>query len=268
MMYDCRRTREFLGLYLDNELDAVPTQRVATHLSACASCPRELEILRSESELLARSIKSVAHDTERLRASIEAAIAGRRLSWWPERALPRLPKWAIATACALVLALPILLYMPGRMGLIGASPLYSAAADNHRTCIEESEKPDWARSHAAIESLQASFLDQMGRAPMQIGDDFRLARARVCDLDGKKFLHLVYVKREGGEASLFVGRSLGRLPSGDRSVTLDDHAVQLTDVANLHITSTQVGECLLMAASNAEGEAAKMLLGALAGIRP
>lgn len=266
MKYDCQRTREFLGLYLDNELEAVPTQRVAAHLSTCAPCQRELDLLRSEAELLAHSIKSVEYDTERLRASIEAAIAGRQSGWWPERLLPRLPKWAIATASALILAVSILLYLPGRMGLIGASPLYSAAADNHWTCIEESEKSDWARSQAEIVSLQASFLDQMGRAPVQIGD-FRLARARVCDLDEKKFLHLVYVDREGRAASLFFGRNLGLPPPGDQTVTLGGHIVHMTGVANLHITSTQVGERLLIAASNSEGEAATMLLNVLAVIR-
>lgn len=267
MIYDCQRTGEFLGLYLDNELDAVPTQRVAAHLSTCPSCRRELELLRSETELLVRSIKSVEYDTEKLRASIKSATVGRRGSRWPRLMLPRVPQWAVATACAFVVAVVVLFYLTGRMAIIGASPLYSAAADNHRTCIEESEKPDWARTESAIDTLRTPFPGQLFQPPHRIGSDLTLARARICELHGKNFLHLVYVSRDGTEASVFVGRNEGLLPQGDQDVTLGNYAIQLTEVANLHIASTQVGECLMIAASNAEDGAAMMLLDAATGIR-
>ncbi|MCA1607205.1 MAG: zf-HC2 domain-containing protein, partial [Acidobacteria bacterium] len=62
-MFDCQKTREFIDLYLDNELESVPTKHLAEHLERCAECRREFDLVRSQNELLAGSIRDVLYDT-------------------------------------------------------------------------------------------------------------------------------------------------------------------------------------------------------------
>jgi anti-sigma factor RsiW len=266
-MYDCRKTREFLELYLDSELEAVPTQHVAAHLGRCASCRRELEILRSQNELLTRSVKSVEYDTRSLRASIEAATTGRRRFRLPGRVLPRLPAWSIVSASVVIVAVAALLFLPGLIGVTVADPLYRAAADNHRACVADPAAPDWVRSRPAIDGLAASYLGGKRQAPATIGG-YRLTHARVCRLHGEDFLHLVYETREGREASLFIGRwRHDGLPAGERSITFDGQTVQIAHTSDLHVTSTRISDSLLIATAEEDSEAVTVLLGARAHIR-
>ncbi|MCA1613622.1 MAG: zf-HC2 domain-containing protein [Acidobacteria bacterium] len=263
-MYDCRETRELLGLYLDSELETVPTKRVSAHLEQCAPCRRELEALRSQDDLLARSVKGAEHDTAGLRAAIEAATFGRSRVRLLVGGMPRVPAWAAAGACAFFLALVALLYVPGLAGLTVAAPLHAAAV-NHRTCGTESGAPDWTRSQAAIAEAAAPLLGNEGRLPHAVGDGYRLARARFCLLDGERFLHVVYEGRGGREASLFIGRAHNAPPAGERRVTLDGHILQLSRVADLNVTSTAAGDSLLIAAAPEEQIAAAVLVGTLIG---
>lgn len=114
---------------------------------------------REEFETQARSIKETGYDTRALRTSIEAATVRRHLIRFPEPALPRrLPAWAIASACALAIALAALFYLPGRINLTDANSLYRAAANDHRMCSTEKEATDWIRFQPAIAETAVSFL--------------------------------------------------------------------------------------------------------------
>lgn len=262
-MYDCRETRELLGLYLDSEMEAVPTKRVSSHLEQCASCRHELAALHAQDALLARSVKWAENDTDRLRDSIRAATFGRRIRIpVTAAAVPRAPAWALAGTGAFFLAVAALLYVPGLVGVTVADPLHAAAAD-HRMCGAESRAPDWIRSQTAIAEAAAPILKLAGRLPHTVGDGYRLARARFCRLDGESFLHVVYQGREGREASLFVGRSRGAPPAGERHVTLEGHTLQLSHVTDLNVASTAAGDSLLITAAAENQIAAAILASAL-----
>jgi len=49
---DCRDTRNFLSLYMEDALDETARERVAAHLACCADCRREAEILLKSWEML------------------------------------------------------------------------------------------------------------------------------------------------------------------------------------------------------------------------
>ena len=266
-MYDCRETRELLGLYLDSELEAVPTKRVSAHLEQCAPCRRELADLRAQDALLARSVKGAECDTDGLRASIRAATFGRRWIRLPVTAgaVPRVPAWAVAVTCAFLLAAAALLYVPGLVGVTVAAPLHAAAAADHRMCDAESGAPDWIRSQTAIAEAAAPLLKREGRLPHTVGDGYRLARARFCRLDGESFLHIIYQGGGGREASLFVGRSRGAPPAGERHVTLEGHTLRLSCVTDLKVASTAAGDSLLIAAAAEDRIAAAVLASTLSG---
>ncbi|HKY29611.1 MAG TPA: hypothetical protein VJM12_16855, partial [Pyrinomonadaceae bacterium] len=93
-------------------------------------------------------------------------------------------------------------------------------------------------------------------------DRYKLIRARVCMLNGKKFLHLVYENDGGREASLFVGRDKEDIV-GDRTVVLEGKNIQMAHVSDLNVVSTQAGNNLVIVAAQEEKIANTLLLGAV-----
>ncbi|MFN2513967.1 MAG: anti-sigma factor [Pyrinomonadaceae bacterium] len=263
-MYDCHETKEFLEFYLDSELDAVQTRRVSDHLEGCRSCSRELEVLRSQNELVSRAIRSVKLDSRSLRASIEAATIAKRQRLIPW-SLPRIPTWGTVTALAIVVIFASVFYLPTFIG-VNISPLFEAAAENHRVCIHDSEAPDWARTPAAVSELEETFVGHNRRVPDSTAD-YRLVRARVCIINGERFLHLVYENHGGQEASLFVGQKHVEPLHGDRTLSMEGIDVQLALFSDLHVSSTEVGTHLLITTAHEDRVAAGLLLGAAASLR-
>ena len=257
-MYDCQQTREFLGLYIDNELEAALTQAVATHLDQCALCRRELEALRSQNEILARAIKSVSYDTTNLRSLIEAATVRKHALRFGNLSLSRPPAWALAGFFALVLALVGLSYLTDKFGVTLAHPLYQAAANDHLTCSAQSNAPDWIVTQGAVAEKAKPFLHNMN-PPLIVDHDYKLVRARLCQLNGETFLHLVYETADGRQASLFVCNPARAIPKGERRLTLNGHDVQSVEVSEVHITSMLEGDCLLIAAAREDSASVALL---------
>jgi anti-sigma-K factor RskA len=100
---------EDLALYALDSLDSAELQALEKHLEECASCRRELELLRGDSSLLgltAAGPKPPARSRQRLMSAIAnepprplavAASARRQGSWWPA-----LSGWVTAAALAIV----------------------------------------------------------------------------------------------------------------------------------------------------------------------
>ncbi len=260
--YECQKTRELLGLYLDNELEPTPTRETAAHLDLCASCRREFETIRAQNELLSRSIKNSDSDTQALRARIETATVGRegaRFSLWEN---VRNRSAAVILVSGLVIVLGALLYFYVFNGITRANALYGAAAENHLACIADLSAPDWARSPTAIEELAAPVLYQNASLRSNIGNNYRLMHARICLLNGRKFLHLIYETTDGSEVSLFVARR-GSSSADDSRIASGVREIELTLASNVHISSMQKDNNLLIAVANEDSESIAVLLGAL-----
>jgi hypothetical protein len=261
-MFDCQKTREFIDLYLDNELESVPTKHIAEHLEQCVDCRREFELMRLQNQLLANSIKNQQYDTTKLTADIEAATVGKAAIRLPELSRPRIPIWVFALASILIVAVIALFYLPGKMGLARADPLYQAAATDHNACSADSAASDWIRSQAAISELATSFLNQKQNIPASFGE-YRLVRARICNFDGVKFLHLIYEAAGGRHASLFIGRSGAGVPRGERSKTANGRSLQLAHASGLAVFCAGDDIRLLFAAAPDDDTAQVALLALL-----
>lgn len=261
-MFDCHGTREFLDLYLDNELESVPTKHVAEHLEQCAECRSEFELMRSQNELLARSIKDEVYDTTKLSAEIETATIGKGIRL-PELSLPRIPVWVLALGCILIVAISALFYLPGRFGTALAHPLYRAAAADHSACFADSAASDWMRSQPDITELATSFLNKKQSVPSMVGDNYRLVRARICKFDSVSFLHIIYETGDGRHVSLFIGRNATGVPSGEVTEKLNGHDLQLVHLSGLAVFGAGDGARLLFAAATDDNVARSALLGIL-----
>jgi hypothetical protein len=135
-------------------------------------------------------------DTARLEHSIRARI--RR---------PRAPRWALAIAAGIVLAIAGgVAYRP--LFKPQTPPICVAAAQDHQREIVNGEPRPWLSDISAIQSLArkqgvpASAVTALGTT------GYRLERARLCFLKKQIFLHLVYTK-DNAEFSVYL-----RPPSG------------------------------------------------------
>jgi anti-sigma factor RsiW len=259
-MYDCKKILELIGPYIDNELETVPTKEVAQHLESCASCRRELETLRLQSQLLSRAIKSEICDTRNLRGLVEAATIRKHSVPFPDLNLVRLMPWAMAGALVVVLAVAGLFYLPGKFSVAQAHPLYQAAVNDHLTFSSQRSASDWIVAQAAIVEQARQFLHNMN-PPLRIADQYELVRARLCQLSGETFLHLVYVTADGRQASLFVCTPAHEIPMGDKQFTLNGNSVQSVETGGLHLASVLKGDCLLIATAREKDTSVAILTG-------
>lgn len=258
-MFDCQKTREFIDLYLDNELESVPTKHLAEHLERCAECRREFDVVRSQNELLASSIRDALYDTAKLRTEIEKTTVGKAALRLPEFSLPRRPVWILALGCSLIV-LSVLFYLPGRMSTALAHPLYRAAATDHRACAADSAASNWIRSQPGISELATSFLKETQNVPSSIGAGYRLVRARICKFDGVSFLHVIYETADGRHVSLFLGRRTAGVPTGELTETVDGRDLQVAHISALSVFCAEDGNQLVFAAAPDDNVARSALL--------
>lgn len=243
-MYDCKTTIPLIGLYADNELESLATSKVAEHLERCVQCRRELEIIQTQKRLLAEGVKSAEYNATALRASIEAAtIRAASFPFWSLH-ISRAKAWKLA-AVVILLAF-ISLYFYQFMRNVRANSLYQAAARDHTLCSKASDAADWAQSDAAIEEKAKNFLEMEMSLPRRTATDYVLVRARLCQLNGKSFLHLVYETPDGRIASLFICPNTNAVPAGERSLNVDSNRIELTRVSDLTVNGTSKARCLLL----------------------
>jgi hypothetical protein len=87
--------------------------------------------------------------------------------------------------------------------LMRARPVYAAAAKDHRLEIVESQPRKWSTDRSSIAALAQrqgvsdSAIDRIAPA------GYHLAQGKLCFLDGKIFLHLVY-SNDAGALSVFL----------------------------------------------------------------
>lgn len=258
-MYDCKQASDLLGLYLDNELDAVSTRGVAEHLEQCGSCRTELELMRFQQASLVQSFRSVTYNTDKLRDSVEAATSRKRQVSFFDLRISRVPVWALTVVMVVIIGFMVLFFLPGRMSNVNAHPLYQAAGDDHVNCSGSPSDPEWIASQPAIVKEARRFFKKEHRLPLNIDPDYVLVRARHCNINGRDFLHLVYETPDNRRASLFLCESMSSIPAGDRQLSVHGHTAHLIDVHQTKLAGVLEGSCLIIAASGDEKVAIALL---------
>lgn len=191
---NCSEISILTPLFLSGELDPGRTGAVVEHLNVCETCGREVREQRALDQRLQRTIGDEPIDTSRIEQRIKASIAaGSR-------------RRVVATlGIAAVLAMSVI----GYQALVRSqtNAIYRAAADDHRREIVEHQPRPWQTDAASIARLaqrvgmSASTLEGISPA------GYRLAQGRLCLLNGRLYLHLVYTDAHSN-TSIFL-RSVG-----------------------------------------------------------
>jgi anti-sigma factor RsiW len=221
-MMDCNEVAEIAPLYLSGELDRERASAVDAHLRFCASCMGEIE---SQARLDARMREVIAGEridvagVERwIRARISTDPRNKVASILPLHSQSRPHrKWvAVAVGVAAVLLLAAL----GYRGLVSphGARVYADAARDHQREVVEQEPRRWLSDRASISAL-AQGQGIAGSAPFALSSGpYHLERARLCFLDGRIYLHVVYTDGTREFSVYFHVRGSQPLPGSPREI--------------------------------------------------
>jgi anti-sigma factor RsiW len=248
---NCRDIAELCPLYLSGELDPANALAFAEHLRECQACATELKRQTQLDALLRESILSDQIDTAALDHGVRARISSdSRVISWRARGL------AMAAGVGVILLAAGLGY---RMLFPEKPPrLFADAAQDHRNEVIRRQHRIWLSDPKAINDLA----QRTGIAPSLVGRitplGYSLVEAKLCRLDGRVFLHLVYA-HDAGHFSVYLRALDGQpLPGAVRET---DNGKPLHELASghQHIASFQSGNLTAMFVTDQSDAAALSL---------
>lgn len=172
---NCKDIAEWTPLYLSGEIDDCRLDVFRTHLAECPGCAAHIDQQVAVDARLRNAFASDFPDAAALSQSVRGRIAR-------ERSL----RWTMVTATAAVVLFALVL----AYRTLRPEPLFSAAALDHRMEVVEHQPRRWRTDPADIEKLVARYELSNLAAMTPIG--YRLEHAKICGIDGKATLHLVY----------------------------------------------------------------------------
>jgi anti-sigma factor RsiW len=198
-LMNCSDISKLAPLYLAGELEPARAETFSAHIRSCPACKREVGQQTAFDELLRTSVLAEHIDTWSIDQRVRAGIgAGQRNS----------RRRMFATAG---LAAALLLVVIGYITMVSSrtKPIYAAAARDHRMEIVDRQPRKWFTDHASIERLAGHEGLSSSVAADFAPAGYHLAQGKLCRLDGRVFLHLVYAEdsNDAGNFSLFLRRA-------------------------------------------------------------
>jgi anti-sigma factor RsiW len=249
---NCSEIAELTPLYLSLELDRDRAAAFDAHLKSCPSCMRELERqARLDAELrevVAGEPVDTASVDRRVRERIAAESEGS--SWLA----PLHRRWVIVAIGA---AAALLIVAVGYRGLLGSrvAPVYAAAALDHRREVVQNEPRHWKVDPSAVAALAESQGIPVSAPAALSSGAYRLERAKLCFLDGRIFLHLVYSDGTQEFSVYLRQRGAESLPGRTRE-TDNGRVLHTSDSGSEHVASFQTDGLTVMVVTDQSADTA------------
>jgi anti-sigma factor RsiW len=196
-MNTCADIRLRAPLYLSGEMEAEERDAFAAHLAKCSTCAAKIAEDRSLDATLRSALGGFAPDTGRLEQTLRRKISvdrrRRRLAW------------------AGAIAATVVLLAGGALAWARWTrppQWYADAALDHRTEVIERQPRRWRSSETELAALAAQNGLQLGQVSALAAPGYRLERAKICRIDGRRMLHLVF-SSETRRYSVFVSPHVG-----------------------------------------------------------
>jgi len=191
---NCADISEQAPLYLSHELSGPELRAFETHLDGCRTCAEEIELQISIDARLRASIGAEIPNTAELDQAVRRQI--QMISLTRRRRF-------------MTVAAAIVFLVAGSAWWFTRVPrIYADAARDHQAEVIEHQPRRWRSELAEVNALAARFgLPASSVAALGPAGSI-LVHARICRLDGKPVLHLVY-QSGTREISLFVRRNDG-----------------------------------------------------------
>jgi anti-sigma factor RsiW len=220
---NCRDIEEFAPLYLSGEMDEGQRAQFRAHLAQCRSCAAEIERQIALDARLGNAISLELPDAAAVQRSVRGRIAAQRYR-------------RFAAVAAIAVLAVVLGYRELRPH--SAARLYADAALDHRMEVTEHQPRRWRTDPAEIEKLAGRY--ELSNVAALAPEGYRLEHAKMCGIDGKPALHLVYANGSQ-EVSLFVRSKSG----GEKGLhSTGDVASFQNDRVEIVAVGGSRGECL------------------------
>jgi anti-sigma factor RsiW len=234
---NCNDIAELTPLHITGELDGPRAAAFTAHLEDCPSCAREI---RHQAELDARLRQAMFADevsTSAVDSRVRQHISAERRTKTTRRILA-----AAGVAAMLLIGAFGLRLWPAR----DSSRVCADAARDHRNEIVLRQPRTWIRDQSRIQALAARVNLPASAIPTSAAAGYHLERGKLCRLDGRVFLHLVY-SNGAEEFSFFVRRHDHPASHGVYTSAADQEHVALVESGNLMamVVTDQAGDTAL-----------------------
>ena len=180
-MKTCADIRTRAPLYLSQEMEAEEHAAFAAHLAQCSACAAKIAEDRNLDAMLRPALGGITPDTSRMERTLQQRISADRKR--------RHLAWAGATAAA------VALLVAGALGWARWNrppKWYSDAALDHRLEVIDRQPRRWRTSDTELAGLAAQNGLQLSQLTAMAAPGYRLERAKICGIGGRRTLHLVF----------------------------------------------------------------------------
>lgn len=186
---NCSDIAELSPLYVAGELDARRAAEFDAHLKTCSSCFRELETQARLDAQLRKALLAEDLDVARVNRRIREMIASDSLEKAVKNIRPGRGRWVTA---AMGIAATFLLFVAGYLLIPGhVAKVYADAAMDHQMEVVDHGPRRWLSDPVQIAALEQKLGIDVA-VPSQLAAGYHLERAKICQLDGRLYLHAVY----------------------------------------------------------------------------
>jgi anti-sigma factor RsiW len=186
---NCSDIHELAPLYVCGELEPARAAEFDAHLKSCSSCLQELEEQSRLDARLRQALLAEGVDVQRVNRRIRELMTAESIQPTvipaPRRSMRGIVV-AAGIAAAFLLAAGVYLMAPGRF-----SKVYADAAEDHQSEVIEHSPRRWYVEPDQIVKFE-QYLGISLNVPQELAGGYRLERGKICQLDGKLYLHLVY----------------------------------------------------------------------------
>lgn len=256
---NCTEISTLSPLYISGELDAARVTAFTAHLKSCPACADELARHIEMDRMLRAGVMGEGLDTSALDSRVRARIA---FSEKQRRAAS--VRW-LAIAASIVAGLIIAGLSYRAFVSRQTFQVYADAARDHRDEVTYRQPRRWLVDQAAIETLAVQQGLRGTTAAALAPSGYHLEHGKLCRLNGRLFLHLVYSDR-GQEFSLFLRQGDGNALPGKPRETVNGRLLHTADVGNEHLACFQNGRLAAMVVADQSSEAVLQLARFAAGV--
>ncbi len=243
---NCSDIHELAPLYVSGELDSASAAEFDAHLKNCPSCMHELEEQSRLDARLRQALLAEGTDVMRVNRRIRELMAAETLKPTvvpPARRSGRGFVVAASIAAMFLLMVGTYLLAPGRF-----SKVYADAAEDHQDEVIDHSPRNWYTDPAKILALE-QYLGVSLNVPQELAGGYHLEHGKICRLEGKLYLHLVYSDGTR-EFSLFLRPRDGQRLTGAVRGIANGRLLRASFSGDEHLASFMTSHLVAVVATN------------------
>jgi hypothetical protein len=250
---NCNEMTELAPLYISGELESESAAQFEAHLKGCGACRAEIEAQNGLDARLRGALLAEEVDVSRINRRVRGMIAADAAQPVPPQVQRKSRRWVTAplgiAASLLLLAAGYVLF-PGRVARV-----YADAASDHRVEVVDQQPRRWVSDPAGIKAL-AEKQGIPGSVPVTLASGYRLERAKICWLDRRSFLHLVY-SNGTGEFSLYLRAREGNLLPGAIRGIANGRLLHASSAGSENVSSFETPQLIAVVVTDQPADAAQ-----------